>query len=202
MMVEVGHVCHKQNKFLKLSSLASSLLVVMLSTACSETTRSASLAPRPPMSYPVLIQNSQDPVHNADALSAIETASGFSAQRTSGAALPVRDAQPKGCRIQDRFDRRYALAYQWGQNGRNQVGMDVDGVGFDRVGFDGLKIEYTLHFQAPEKKKRRCRYQSSWQGLVGTSYNEVFKREHDTVWGDLRRLEDDVEARFETLIGR
>ncbi|MFP4313680.1 MAG: hypothetical protein ACLFR0_05065 [Alphaproteobacteria bacterium] len=99
-----------------------------------------------------------------------------------------------GCHIKDRFDRKAVLAYQWG---RNLLGLDVDGIGFDSTEIENIKMTYRLKLQPHLSKKESCRYKSSWQGLIGSSYNEFYKRENDTVLERLDALHDEVRRRVE-----
>lgn len=100
---------------------------------------------------------------------------------------------PAGCSLGDRFDRTETIAYQWGQN---RIGFTHDADGADvKGGF----LRYKLKFQPHQTSKERCKYKSSWQGLVGSAYNELYLRESNTVWQDLKSLRADGESRLDTL---
>lgn len=110
------------------------------------------------------------------------------------APLDDEQALPASCGLGDRFDRSEEIAYQWGQN---RLGLDVDRAG---ASFKGFMLTYRLKFQDHKTKKERCRYKSSWQGLIGSGYNELFLREKNTVWDELNLLEGDVRSRLDTLL--
>jgi hypothetical protein len=112
-------------------------------------------------------------------------------------ALKAEEERGKNCRFQDRFDRTELIAYQW--DGRNRLGVDVEGVGFgDSV--EGVKLQYTLKLQNHQNRKEKCRYDSQWQGLIGSSYNEFFLRKENTVWQQLEDITDDAEEAWEKLV--
>jgi hypothetical protein len=181
---------------------AAALASVACLVSCAPTTNKASLAPPPPEALLASLQapSARPTVFAATELSKIETASGFPVAIEDPAALALK--QPtrleQGCSVKDRFDRKYAIAYQWGMGGQNKIGLDVDGVG---IGGDieGARLEYVLRLQADVPRKERCRNKSNWQGIVPTGYHELFVRETDTVWGELRKLTDDVDSRLDTL---
>ena len=99
-----------------------------------------------------------------------------------------------GCHIKDRFDRRAVLAYQWG---RNRIGFDVDGIGFDSMDVEEVKMTYRLKLQPHISKRDKCRYQSSWQGMIGSGYNEFYKRENDTVMDRFSALRKEIKKRID-----
>lgn len=103
------------------------------------------------------------------------------------------DKVPAGCSIKDRFDRTETIAYQWGQN---RIGFTH----FGGINPDGGYLRYRLKFQPQQTSKERCRYKSSWQGLAGSAYNELYLRENNTVWDDLKVLRLDAESRLDTLL--
>jgi len=95
----------------------------------------------------------------------------------------------KKCRIKDRFDRKAILAYEWGYK---RIALDVDGVNLKGNSRKGIKLEYKMNLQRKKKKIQKCRYKSKWQGLIGSGYHEMFVRENDTVWGELRSIKSKV----------
>lgn len=109
-----------------------------------------------------------------------------------GAQMAVHsmdDARPvTKCRTKDRFDRAALLAYEWD---RSRLSFDVDGVNMsgDNAGF---LVEYKLRFQPEKTKKQRCRYDSQWQGLLGSGYNELMLREDDRVHERVRSRAADI----------
>lgn len=106
------------------------------------------------------------------------------------------DKIPAGCGLKDRFDRSETIAYQWGQN---RLGFTYDTDGTD---FKGGFLRYRLKFQPLQTSKERCQYKSAWQGLVGSSYNELFLRKNNTVWDGVKVLRLDAESRLDTLLQR
>jgi len=96
----------------------------------------------------------------------------------------AREEKPKNCSIKDRIDRDALIAYEWK---RNRLSMDVDGVG---GGDMGMIMTYKIRLQPEKTKKQKCRYNSSWQGMIGSGYNELMVREDDTLqehFGKMRR---------------
>lgn len=114
----------------------------------------------------------------------------LAAGKTSGA---------KPCRAKDRFDRDAAIAYHWGDTQRHRMAFDVQGMNAFGGEVEGLEVRYTMRLQRYKTKKERCRYDSNWQGLIGSGYHEMFLREEDTVWQELRDVRNDVETRLDTL---
>lgn len=90
---------------------------------------------------------------------------------------------PNKCSLNDRFDRKAVVAYEWG---RSRLSLDVDGVNFGGGDERAVHLQYKIRLQPEKTKKQRCRYSSSWQGLVGSGYNELFVRKEDTVWAEIR----------------
>ncbi|MGH1377488.1 MAG: hypothetical protein ACRBB3_01580 [Alphaproteobacteria bacterium] len=86
------------------------------------------------------------------------------------------------CSLNDRFDRKAVVAYEWG---RSRLSLDVDGVGLGGGDDRGVRVQYKIRLQPEKTKKQRCRYSSSWQGLVGSGYNEFFIRKENTVWSEI-----------------
>lgn len=195
-------------QFLPLPVLLYGLLVF---TGCSTSNNSQTLAPPPP-DY-VLLQsekmaNSKD--LSVRQISMIEPAAGEVYQilpshvsmlypaygpdgvRVVGSekAALAREASNPNCRVKDRFDRKSVIAYQWG---RNRVGLHVKGLNMDGADIEQMKLEYKLQLHPEKNRKQKCLYDSSWQGLLGSSYNELFVREDETVWQELRDLRKDVE---------
>ncbi len=95
----------------------------------------------------------------------------------------------KKCRIKDRFDRKAVLAYEWGYK---RIALDLDGVNLNGSSRKGIKLEYKMNLQRKKNKVQKCRYKSKWQGLIGSGYHEMFVREDDTVWGELRSIKSKV----------
>lgn len=114
----------------------------------------------------------------------------------SKAALKT-EPQAKKCRIQDRFDRDQLIAYQW--NGVNRLGLDVDGISLGSSELEGVKVQYTLKLQNHKTRKEKCRYDSHWQGMLGSAYNEFYLRKENTVWQQLDDITDDAEEAWDKL---
>lgn len=101
-----------------------------------------------------------------------------------------KKTEEKECRLKDRFDRKALLAYEWS---RSRVALDVDGfnVGWDGVSeFESVKLEYRLRLQPEQTPREKCRYESRWQGALGSGYNEFFRREDGAVWQELKAYKD------------
>jgi hypothetical protein len=107
---------------------------------------------------------------------------------TKNVGYKSKDVRKSSCRVNDRFDRKELVAYEWGQN---RMGFDVDGLGLTGGSVENVQFSYRLRLQDYKTKKERCRYASSWQGLLGSGYNELVAREDgDTVWRELEAMED------------
>ena len=109
-------------------------------------------------------------------------------------ALPMKGkpdvvSSLKKCRLKDRFDRKAVLAYEWG---RSRLAVDVDGVNLSGGSERSVRLEYKMRLHPEKTRKQRCRYTSSWQGLIGSGYNEFFVRKEDTVWGELKDAKKDA----------
>lgn len=178
------------------------LVSVLMVAGCSTSNHKLGLAPIPPEFTPKAEREDISRVAIRD-VSEIETASG-SLPTTEGVrvfhALSPKSQDVKKCRIKDRFDRKEVLAYEWGDN---RLGFDVGGLNladFGDFNVERVRVAYRLKLQPNKSKKERCLYPSSWKGIVGTSYNELFIRETDTVWDELDLLQKDIEDRWESLV--
>lgn len=103
------------------------------------------------------------------------------------------------CRLKDRFDRKALLAYEWD---RSRLSMDVDGVNLSGGDDFGMRIGYRLRLQPEKPSKELCRYSSSWQGLIGSGYNEFFMKEDSSVWHEVRRELRGVRIKAQSVVGR
>lgn len=97
------------------------------------------------------------------------------------------------CSISDRFDRGEVLAYEWD---RSRLGLNVDGINMDGDGEQAVKVSYTMRLQPEKSPEQRCRYPSAWQGMAGSAYNELVKREDNTVWDQLKQARRSFENMF------
>ncbi len=102
----------------------------------------------------------------------------------------------KKCSIKDRIDRDDLIAYQWG---RSRLGVDVDGINMSSTELESIKFQYTLRLQAHKTRKEKCRYESGWQGMIGSGYNEMFIRQDDTIWDQIDKIKDDAEDAIDKL---
>lgn len=94
-----------------------------------------------------------------------------------------------GCKVTDRFDNRSTIAYNF--DDRHQVALNMAANGDGPMGVSRAVIVFRYKFDAPkptarEQQRAKCRYDSHWQGLVGSTYNELFLRDHNTVWGQIK----------------
>ena len=113
--------------------------------------------------------------------------------RDAQAKLGLSEDQSKalGCSIGDRFDRGATLAYNFDDNqSRLALNLSVAGPKLSdpsRFELNSVVVRYTHKFSKPPPSKReKCRFQSSFQGLVGSAYNELFIRNSFTVWKEIR----------------
>ncbi len=88
----------------------------------------------------------------------------------------------KGCRPQDRLDREGTLAYQFGEDEKSRLAlhMSIDGPSFSnpaRFEVEKIALRYTFKFQEHKNKKERCLYPSRYQGLIGSTYHELYNRD-------------------------
>ncbi|MCB1782751.1 MAG: hypothetical protein KDI13_02035 [Alphaproteobacteria bacterium] len=221
MMVNSGWFTLWNGSFCKsVFSLPGLFIGLLVLTGCS-TSQNASiaLAPAPPdypftlssdkardghaslgMIMPGQIEPGAGEVHRALIPSGIaalypDVASGDGLSQDVSGGLGVTSAKSNGrCTIRDRFDNKSLLAYQWG---RNRVGLNVRGVHVGDAQIQQVKIEYRLRLAAEKTRREKCLYDRSWQGLMGSGYNEFFLRENDTVWEDLREMRRDLENRLD-----
>ncbi len=190
-----------QEKLYRLLLIATFSSLILPGCVTSDT--SAPLAPQPPEINITSIEDPRVTPHyftDAAALDPVVTTTTVPDEDTglqkradaisSEAERVVRASVAKDkCRVQDRFDRKAVLAYEWGYE---RIGLDVDGVSFDGGDDSGVRLQYTMNLQRKKNGKQKCRYSSKWQGLVGSGYNEMFVRQDDTVWEDLRDIRKDV----------
>lgn len=176
----------------------------LLLTGCITSNTSKPLAPAPPevnfssVSRDIPIDVAQVAM-DVNALSAVSPAAG--APPVEIAKSLTEEDKEKRCRIQDRFDRKAILAYEWD---RSRLALDMDGlnVGFDGISkFEQIKLEFRMKLQRDAKKDKRaaCRYGSRWQGVVGSGYNEFFRREDDTVWEEIKALRQEARTYLENV---
>jgi hypothetical protein len=110
----------------------------------------------------------------------------------NAAALSESGGGGKNCDFGDRFDRHTTLAYNF--DDRHQLGFNL---GVNNHGDDNaVTVSHALlvfHYKFNSVKSpsvpdeaAKCRYASHWQGMVGSAYNELFLRDSNTVWSELR----------------
>lgn len=113
--------------------------------------------------------------------------------RDAQSKLGLSEDQSKalGCSIGDRFDRGATLAYNFDDH-QTRVALNLSVAGPklsdpSRLELNSVVVRYTYKFSKPPPSKReKCRFQSSFQGLLGSAYNEFFVRNSYTVWKELR----------------
>lgn len=114
------------------------------------------------------------------------------AERRAQLGLSEDQSKALGCNIGDRFDRGATLAYNFSDNqSQLALNLSIEGPQFDDPGhfqFNSVLVRYTHKFSKPpaSSRKEKCRFQSSFQGLLGSAYNEFFVRNTYTVWKELR----------------
>lgn len=203
----VNTLCYAPFGFLKgQENLYKSLLVlgfgILTLPGCVTSDTSAPLAPSPPeMNFSTIEDPKFEPHYFAGNPVAEPIAVELAGTQDTGFAereQPVEGAPhaveavalgEDKCRIQDRFDRKALLAYEWEHK---RLGLDVDGIGLGGGDDSGIKLEYTINLQRQKNKYQKCRYSSQWQGLIGSGYHEMFIRQENTVWEDLRDMRRDV----------
>ncbi len=154
-------------------------LSLLTLSGCITTEKTAPLAPSPPAKN-ITDSSSQkqmlyQPYYFADPLQDKDTTI------KTTITTPVSPAK-KDCRLKDKFDRKSVLAYEWG---RNKISLDIDGINLKPSSTKAVRFEYKLRIQPEKTKKQRCRFPSNWQGLLGSSYNEIFIRKDKKLWADL-----------------
>lgn len=96
----------------------------------------------------------------------------------------------KKCRIKDKFDRKALLAYEWDDGER--LSLDVDGIGMDSTEISKVYLQYKISLQPELKKKDPCKYASSYQGIVGSMYNELVIHEGQNLYDEVDFLQNKV----------
>ena len=102
---------------------------------------------------------------------------------------PTLSYKSGDCSLKDRFDRKETFAYEFA-GGQSRLGLDIDidglSLGNPAPEFEGVKLQFRYKFQKPgRREKRHCRYESGFQGLVGSAYNELMLREDYTIWREM-----------------
>ncbi len=187
---------------------------ILTLSGCVTTGKSSPLAPTPPVMNSLVSTQAQNDIRNETDFSKIgneeyvkvaaiiDGSNGgvLSPLETQSAIPDNAKAQPSlalaGCRLKDRFDRKAVLAYEWD---RSRLALDVDGVNMGGGGEKGFRVEYKLRLQPEKPKTQRCRYSSKWQGLVGSGYNELFVRESDTVWTEIKDIKNQASEYIDKL---
>ncbi len=109
-------------------------------------------------------------------------------ERDMAAGLaPSEPALPAACSLGDRFDRDGAIAYNFDdRQSRLSLNLDMGNVGIGGVEVDRVMVRYRYKLQPGSGRKDVCRYPSGVQGLFGSGYNELVRRQHNTVWDKMR----------------
>ncbi len=112
---------------------------------------------------------------------------------------------PGHCRLKDRFDRKTLIAYHFdGDQARLGLDVDMDGFGLSDFGsfdLEEVRLAFKYRLQPIRKKRERCLYRSSWQGLLGSGYNELMLREQDTIYQELEQELDRAGRKVDELFG-
>jgi hypothetical protein len=95
-----------------------------------------------------------------------------------------------GCKITDRFDNRSTIAYNFDDRHQLAFNMAINDDG-GSMGVSRAVVVFHYKFDAPkpsrsDARRAKCRYDSHWQGLVGSTYNELFLRDHNSVWTQMK----------------
>lgn len=151
----------------------------------------APLAPVPPIANHFSIEDHDVPVYAAhyfappqnavELAQAVEVTVEQPLEVEEALALEVKTSVRDGCSINDRFDREALIAYEWD---RKRLSLDVDGIGGGSED-SGMRLEYRIRLQPEKTDKQKCRHSASWQGLLGSGYNELVVREDRRVWKEI-----------------
>lgn len=148
-------------------------------------------------------QSSRTPIERLDFYSSTASADGVkqglseedydekSIDRPEKLGLSETESKALGCKIGDRFDRGATLAYNFKDDqSRLALHLRMDGPKLSdpsRLEINTVMFRFTHKFsKPPEGNKKKCRIQSSFQGILGSGYNELFIRNNYTIWKELR----------------
>lgn len=180
--------------FKKIDDFVLLFCAMVLLSGCITSNYSTPLAPSPPdmaisySFYPIYGDyNLYEPSDSSEQLSAL-ISNGIvrDVHSVDSRVLTVEEVQNnslKKCRLKDRFDRKAVLAYEWD---RSRLSVDVDGVNLSGGDDYGVRLEYRLRFQPEKPVQELCRYPSSWQGMIGSGYNEFFVKEDGQVMEEIK----------------
>lgn len=104
----------------------------------------------------------------------------------------------ENCSIMDRFDRKMVLAFEK-DNGNIRYGFDIDGISHKSAKIENIMFIYRKRLNPSKTIKKSCKFNSSFQGLVGSVYNEFFIREQNTVWGDIKEIRQEIRHNLNLL---
>ena len=113
----------------------------------------------------------------------------------------TKSVSRKNCNIMDRFDRKLLLSYEQ-DGGNTKYGFDVDGILSTNSKKRNIMFSYKKKLNPSTIKKKPCRFNSNIQGLLGSVYNEVFLRQDDTVWSDIKEIRHEIEQNLDMLMMR
>lgn len=169
-------------------------ITLFLVSGCAADSRRSALAPPPPafnpedavlaMTQPAQLNDITPASMQGIVAPPIADSTTLSDAEISTALAARRKAFVSDCSIGDRFDRGTTLAYNF-SDGRSRLGLDIDGLSYDSFKVEAVKLKFRYRFSAGKTKKEKCRYESGFQGLVGSAYNEFVRREHNTIWNDI-----------------
>jgi len=103
-----------------------------------------------------------------------------------GMNMNVKKNRRESCRLRDRFDSRDIIAYNFSDR-KSRVGLklDMDTPGFSGTEVRSVMVNFHYRFQPEKAKREECLYDSPWQGLAGSGYNEVFERDQPVIYDEL-----------------
>ncbi len=95
------------------------------------------------------------------------------------------------CSFGDRFDRKTTLAYNFDNAHQLAFKLGINPSEGGPAGISHAGIAFRWRFNSVKSPveappKERCLYDSHWQGLGGSIYNELFLRQNNNVWGIAR----------------
>ncbi len=169
----------------RIYAAAYAALCLLTLSACSVTPERLFSAPAPPDDWRSKDFVAEDPLRPLQQANPVTEREIRDAQQKA-----VLNAVPQGCSIRDRFDNSALVAWRFNDN-RSRVGLKLkmDGPSLSDPGnfeFKAVTIRFTHQLQKTPHKKERCLYAAPLQGVVGSLYNELYVREDNTVWQELR----------------
>ncbi len=141
----------------------------------------------PKNSGELYLENERDVFRPMEELNIAEREDKLEIERKEALGIaPQEAAVPAGCSLKDRFDRTAALAYNFDDQ-QTRLSLHLSGdAGFGGFDMEKVMVKYTYKLQPISHRKEKCKYASHWQGLIPSVYHELYVRQKNTVWDQLR----------------